>query len=214
MCCCRKLKQTSMVIGLTGSIGTGKTTVANIFHDLGAVVIDADRIAREIVEPQMPAWQQILDAFGDKVLNPDSTINRHCLGELVFNDRLSRERLNQITHPLIREVIRKQIFLSEQTNKIIVIDAPLLIEAGLQDMTDKIIVVSASRDTQIKRLKMRNLFSDLQIETRINSQLPLEVKIEKADYIINNDGNILETTTQIKKMWEELTKNDEEKTNK
>ncbi len=201
-----------MIIGLTGSIGTGKTTAASIFNDLGAVVIDADRISREIVEPQMPSWQQILDAFGDRVLNPDSTINRHYLGELVFNDRLSMERLNQITHPIIREEVLKRI--QEQDGRIIIIDAPLLIEAGLQDMVDTIIVVTASRDTQIKRLKMRNLFSDLQIETRINSQLPLGIKIEQADYIIDNDGNILETTRQIKKIWEELTKNDEEKTNK
>ncbi len=201
-----------MIIGLTGSIGTGKTTAASIFNDLGAVVIDADRISREIVEPQMPSWQQILDAFGDRVLNPDSTINRHYLGELVFNDRLSMERLNQITHPIIREEVLKRI--QEQDGRIIIIDAPLLIEAGLQDMVDTIIVVTASRDTQIKRLKMRNLFSDLQIETRINSQLPLGIKIEQADYIIDNDGNILETTRQIKKIWEELIKNDEEKTNK
>ncbi len=212
MCCCKKLNKRSRVIGLTGSIGTGKTTAANMFKELGAVVIDADKIAREIVEPQMPAWQHLIDTFGDRVLNPDLTINRCYLGELVFNDRLSLERLNQITHPLIREEICKQI--QEQTGEMVIIDAPLLIETGLQEIVDKIIVVTASRDTQIKRLKMRNLFSDLQIETRIDSQLPLEAKIEKADYIINNNGSILETTIQIKKIWEELTKNDEEKTNK
>ncbi|MFH1860912.1 MAG: dephospho-CoA kinase [bacterium] len=191
-----------MIIGLTGSIGTGKTTAANIFKELGAVIIDADKIAREIVEPQMPAWQQIIDAFGDKALNPDSTINRHYLGELIFNDRLSRERLNQITHPLIREEIDKQI--QEQNGKIIIIDAPLLIEAGVEKIVDKIIVVVTSRDTQIKRLKMRNLLSDLQIEARLNSQLSLEDKIEKADYIVDNDGSIFDTTRQIRKIWEEL----------
>ncbi|MBI4778609.1 dephospho-CoA kinase [Candidatus Desantisbacteria bacterium] len=210
MCC--KLSQKPIIIGLTGSIGTGKTTVAGIFRDLGAAIINADKIARGIVEPQMPAWQQIIDAFGEKVLNIDSTINRHYLGELVFNDRLSLERLNRITHPLINEEIQKQI--QEQNDKIIIIDAPLLIEAGVEKIVDKIIVVTTSRDTQIKRLRIRDLFSDLQIEARLNSQLPLEAKIEKADYIIDNDGNTLETIRQIKKIWEELAKDDEEKTNK
>ncbi|MBU0702138.1 dephospho-CoA kinase [bacterium] len=191
-----------MIIGLTGSIGCGKTTAANIFKELGAVIIDADKIAREIVEPQMLAWQQIIDAFGDEALNPDLTINRHYMGELIFNDRLSRERLNQITHPLIREEIDKQI--QEQNGKIIIIDAPLLIEAGVEKIADRIIVVITSRDTQIRRLKMRNLFSDFQIEARLNSQLSLEDKIKKADYIIDNDGSIIETTRQIKKIWEEL----------
>ena len=191
-----------MIIGLTGSIGCGKTTAANIFKELGAVIIDADKIAREIVEPQMLAWQQIIDAFGDEALNPDLTINRHYMGELIFNDRLSRESLNQITHPLIREEIDKQI--QEQNGKIIIIDAPLLIEAGVEKIADRIIVVITSRDTQIRRLKMRNLFSDFQIEARLNSQLSLEDKIKKADYIIDNDGSIIETTRQIKKIWEEL----------
>jgi dephospho-CoA kinase len=187
-----------------------------MFKDLGAVIIDADKISREIVKPQMPAWQQLIDAFGKDVLNPDSTINRHYLGELVFNDRLSMknmERLNQITHPLIREEIYKQI--QQQTNnKIIIIDAPLLIETGMQEIVDKIIVVTVSYDIQIKRLKIRNLFSDLQIESRINSQLPLDTKIEKADYIIDNNSSILETNRQIKKIWGELLKNDEKKINK
>jgi dephospho-CoA kinase len=213
---CSPPNKKSIVIGLTGSIGTGKTTVAGMFKDLGAVIIDADKISREIVKPQMPAWQQLIDAFGKDVLNPDSTINRHYLGELAFNDRLSMknmERLNQITHPPIREEIYKQI--QQQTNnKIIIIDAPLLIETGMQEIVDKIIVVTVSYDIQIKRLKIRNLFSDLQIESRINSQLPLDTKIEKADYIIDNNSSILETNRQIKKIWGELLKNDEKKINK
>lgn len=201
-----------MIIGLTGSIGTGKTTAASIFKKFGAAIIDADEIARGIVKPQMPAWQEIINAFGEKVQSPDLTINRKYLGELIFNDTVSRERLNQITHPLIKEEIHKQI--QEQNNKIVIIDAPLLIEAGVHSIVDKIIVVIASRDTQIKRLKLRNFLSDLQIEARLDSQLPLENKIEKADYIIDNNGNILETTKQIKRIWEELIKYDEEKTSK
>ncbi|MFH1097898.1 MAG: dephospho-CoA kinase [Candidatus Desantisbacteria bacterium] len=201
-----------MIIGLTGSIGTGKTTAANLFKELGAAIIDVDEIARWIVKPQMLAWQEIINAFGDNVQNPDLTINRQYLGELIFNDMASREMLNQITHPLILEEIDKQI--QEQNNKIVIIDAPLLIEAGVHLIVNKIIVVIASRDTQIKRLKLRNFLSDLQIEARLNSQLPLENKIEKADYIINNNGNILETIRQIKRIWEELIKHDEEKTSK
>lgn len=201
-----------MIIGLTGGMGTGKTTAANMFKELGAVIIDADEIARGIVKPQMPAWQQLIDTFGDKVLNSDSTINRVWLGELIFNDRLSRERLNRITHPLIREEIRKQI--QEQNDKMIIIDAPLLIETGVQKIVELIIVVITSRDTQINRLRLRNHFTDLQIEARIKSQLSLEAKIKKADYIIDNNGNILETNRQIKRIWEELVKNDKEKTSK
>ncbi|OIP40986.1 dephospho-CoA kinase [Candidatus Desantisbacteria bacterium CG2_30_40_21] len=201
-----------MIIGLTGSIGTGKTTTANIFKELGAVIIDADEIAKGIVKPQSLAWQEIINTFGNIVCNSDLTINRQYLGELIFNDTASRERLNQITHPLILEEINKQI--QEQNNKIIIIDAPLLIEAGVHWIVDKIIVVITTRDTQIKRLKLRNFLSDLQIEARRDSQLPLEIKIERADYIVDNNGNILETTKQIKRIWEELIKHDETKTSK
>jgi len=201
-----------MIIGLTGSIGTGKTTTANIFKELGAVIIDADEIAKGIVKPQSLAWQEIINTFGNIVCNSDLTINRQYLGELIFNDTASRERLNQITHPLILEEINKQI--QAQNNKIIIIDAPLLIEAGVHWIVDKIIVVITTRDTQIKRLKLRNFLSDLQIEARRDSQLPLEIKIERADYIVDNNGNILETTKQIKRIWEELIKHDETKTSK
>jgi len=201
-----------MIIGLTGSIGTGKTTTANIFKELGAVIIDADEIAKGIVKPQSLAWQEIINTFGNIVCNSDLTINRQYLGELIFNDTASRERLNQITHPLILEEINKQI--QEQNNKIIIIDAPLLIEAGVHWIVDKIIVVITTRDTQIKRLKLRNFLSDLQIEARRDSQLPLEIKSERADYIVDNNGNILETTKQIKRIWEELIKHDETKTSK
>ncbi len=201
-----------MIIGLTGSIGCGKTTAANIFKELGAAIIDADEIAREIVKPQSLAWQEIINTFGEKVLYPDLTINRQYLGELIFNDMAARGRLNQITHPRIKEEINKQI--QEQNNKIVIIDAPLLIEAGVHSIVDKIIVVVASRDTQINRLKLRNFLSDLQIKARLDSQLPLENKIEKADYIIDNNDSILETIGQIKRIWEELIKHDEEKTSK
>ncbi|MBI4752952.1 dephospho-CoA kinase [Candidatus Desantisbacteria bacterium] len=164
------------------------------------------------MSPQSLAWQEIINTFGDIVLNPDLTINRQYLGELIFSDTASREKLNQITHPLILKEIAKQI--QENNNKIVIIDAPLLIEAGMQSIVDKIIVVRTSRITQIKRLELRDHRTDLQIRARIDSQISLEIKIEKADYIIDNNDGILETNGQIKRIWEELIKHDEEKTSK
>jgi dephospho-CoA kinase len=147
-----------ILVGVTGGVATGKTTVATMFRRYGAVVIDADELAREVVKPGKPAWRQIVRTFGRQILNPDRTINRHALGAIVFHDKKKLRRLEGIIHP---RVAREQERLTRQASRsnpkaVVVYDVPLLFEAGIDKRVDKIAVVTADRDTQIARLKKRN----------------------------------------------------------
>jgi dephospho-CoA kinase len=195
-----------IVVGLTGGVGTGKSTVAKMLKQSGAVVIDADELAREVVKPGKPAWREIVDRFGKSVLNPDRTINRRVLGAIVFGNRAKLRRLERIIHP---RVSREQARLTKQAvrkdpDAIVIYDVPLLFEAGADKRVDKIIVVAADRETQIARLKNRNGFTRGEAIRRINSQMPLAKKIEQADHVLNGTLPRRLLHKQVGHLWKSL----------
>ncbi|MGB9802763.1 dephospho-CoA kinase [Desulfofundulus sp.] len=194
-----------MIAGLTGSIATGKSTVAKLFQELGAYVIDFDVLAHETMRPGLKAWREIVEFFGTEILNPDQTINRKKLGSLVFEDPEKLARLNQIVHPAVFEEDRKitaQI-LARDPGALIIKEIPLLIEAGAGHLVEKIIVVHASPGVQLQRLLDRGLNRDEALK-RINAQAPLSEKMKWADFVIYNDGDLEETRKQVEKVYQQL----------
>lgn len=194
----------AVVAGLTGGIGTGKSTVSAIFKRLGACIIDADELARKAVRKGTPAWKKVKDLFGEDVLDPGGTINRMRLGEIVFGDEQKRKRLEQIIHPEVFKKIKRQKeeILKEDREAIIICDIPLLIESGYYMEVGKVILVYAGEKEQLSRLADK--FSPEDALKRIRSQMPLHEKKRYADYIIDNSGSIGETEAQCKKIYEEL----------
>lgn len=200
-----KLKHTQMkVIGLTGNIACGKSVVANMFRELGASIIDADQVARLVVEPGQPAWEGIVERFGEWVLNPDRTINRSRLGEIVFRDVEKREELNRITHPRIIEKIRELIEKHRKEGaEIVIVEATLIVEkGGMKPIISDLIVVTADEETQTSRLTQRVGLSREEALLRIKSQMPISEKVKHATYVIDNSGDLEETRNQVKKVWE------------
>ncbi|MEW6619166.1 MAG: dephospho-CoA kinase [bacterium] len=196
----------NLIVGLTGGFATGKTTVTKIFQSLGAVIIDADKIAREVVAPNSPVWQNLKEYFGAKILNKDLTLNRTRLADLAFNNETYLRKLNEITHPPIIQKIKEEIERIQNTtpNKIIIINAPLLIEANMVSLVNKIIVVTASEATQIKRgMKRDNLEID-GAKKRIFAQLPLSEKVRLTDFVIDTDCSKKRVAEKVKMVWEEL----------
>lgn len=194
------------IIGLTGNIASGKSTVASILKNLGASIIDADQIARDVVGKGKPALQKIADHFGTEVLKSDGTLNREVLGSIVFNDEDKREILNSIIHPeILREISTLIDKYRSEGKDIVIIEAALIVEREkLKQMIDKLIVVNTSEKTQMERLMRRNDYSAKQAQARINSQMPAEQKIKHADYIINNDSDLEHLSNQTKEIWDEL----------
>lgn len=177
-----------LLIGLTGGVATGKSTVAKLFKACGAEVIDADALARQVVQPGKPAWRDIVRLYGEQVLEPDRTLNRPALARIVFRDPRKLRTLSRIIHPrvareqsrLTRDIARKD------PHAIIVYDVPLLFEASVDKRVDRIIVVSADRETQIARLQRRNCLMRTEALQRIRSQMPLASKIKQADHVIDS----------------------------
>lgn len=191
------------IIGLTGSWGTGKTAVAKILQRLGAEVIDADKIAHQVIRPDNAVYQKIVSVFGKSILrNNSKAIDRKKLGKIAFADKISIERLNKIVHPEIIKNIEAQ--LRKAKAKIVVLDAPLLIETGLCSIVDKLIVVKLDKEEQINRLRHKTGLNRIQILKRILYQLPLRYKIEKADFVIDNNGTRNNTYKQVKAVWKKL----------
>jgi dephospho-CoA kinase len=191
-----------VVLGLTGGIATGKSTVAKMFKRCGAIVIDADQLAREVVRPGKPAWHEIVKVFGDEVVNPNKSINRHALGEIVFNDRRKLKRLERIIHP---RVAREQQRLVRQIAKrspdaVVVYEVPLLFESGAHSRVDKIIVVTADRQTQIARLERRNGFTRSEALRRIKHQMPLIQKVRRADVVLDGTKDKALMTHQVRQL--------------
>jgi dephospho-CoA kinase len=197
-----------IIAGITGTIGTGKSTAAAMFGELGAFIIDADKLAREAVEPGKPAWQGIIDYFGQDILNSDQTVNRQMLADIVFRERGKLQKLNSIVHP---EVLREDQRLVEERKSadpegLIVKDIPLLLEMGpdvAKLLVDKIIVVYASAEVQLKRLIARGI-EEADARSRIKTQIPVQDKTQFADFVINNDGTLEETRLQVKKIYARL----------
>lgn len=179
-----------ILVGLTGGVATGKSTVAKMFKQCGAVVIDADELAHEVVKPGKPAWREIVGLFGKAVLNQDRSLNRQALGSIVFRSPKKRRQLEHIIHP---RVAREQARLTKQAARtdptaVVIYDVPLLFEAGIDKRVDKTLVVTADRETQLARLKIRNGLSRVEAIRRIRSQMPLSKKVRLANIVI--DGTL------------------------
>lgn len=194
-----------MIIGLTGSIASGKSTVANMLKEYGLPIVDADLVARLVVEPGTPTLQKIVAVFGEDILTEDGAMNRQKVGSIIFHDEEKRKALNAIIHPAIRqEMLRQRDEYLENGEKTVVMDIPLLFESKLQHFVEKILVVSVTEQTQLKRLMERNQLSEEEAKARISSQLPLIVKEQGADAVIFNNGTIEETKEQLEiilKKW-------------
>jgi len=196
-----------IIVGLTGSVGTGKSTVTNFFRELGAYIIDWDELAREVTRPHLRAWKEIVEYFGKDFLNEDLTINRQKLAEIVFSDREKVAKLNQIVHPEVfkeDERITNEI-KSLDPDALIIKDIPLLFELTRPIFMDKVVVVSASEQTQLRRLEEKGMSRE-DAQNRIKSQLPLEEKIKSADFVINNDGPLEVTKKQVEEIYSLLRK--------
>ncbi len=193
-----------MIIGLTGSIASGKSTVSRMLKELGYPIVDADLVARQVVEPDSETLQKINEAFDASVILPDGTLDRKKVGDLIFNDPESRKRLNDIIHPAIRkEMLRQRAAYVAEGHQVVIMDIPLLFESQLQHLADKILVVSVTEENQLKRLIKRNGLSENEAAARISSQLPMTVKEAGADAIIYNNGSIEETKWQLNRILEE-----------
>jgi dephospho-CoA kinase len=187
-----------MIIGLTGGIASGKSTASQILQAKGIPVVDADKIAREVVEPGKEAYEKVVAFFGSEILREDKTINRPRLGEIIFNDKEKRSRLNEIVHPSIRaEMKRQAIFYIENGFSLVVLDIPLLFESKLTHMVEQTWLIYADPEVQLKRLMMRDGFSETQAISRINSQMPIDEKRELADVVIENNGSMAELEEKL-----------------
>ncbi len=195
-----------ILIGLTGGVATGKSTVAKMFKKCGAVVIDADVLAREVVQPGKPAWRDIVQTFGTGLLNSDRTINRRALGSIVFSQPAKRRRLERIIHP---RVAREQQRLTRQaarkdSDAVVIYDVPLLFEAGIDKRVGKIVVVTADRETQIARISKRNGLSRSEALQRIRSQMPMSRKCRRADFVLDGAKDKRRLKKDVSKIYKDL----------
>ena len=193
-------------VGLTGGIASGKSTVSEAFARLGAKVLDADKVAREVVLPGQPAWVKLQQAFGPEFFLPEGEVNRSKLRKLVFADPEQRGKLNAIVHPeVMKEINRRfeQLTTSAQ-NAVVVVDVPLLLEVKVAHRFDRVIVVYVTESVQIKRLRQRDGLSLAEARRALSTQMALNKKVEYADYVIDNSGTLVETQAHVDKVWQEL----------
>lgn len=192
-----------MIIGLTGTFGTGKTFVASIFKGLGAKIIDADVMARKTYRIGRIAYKEILRSFGSGILDTDNDIDRKKLASVVFSNRKKLDRLNRIVHPQVIKEIKNEIKRLKK-KEVLIIDAPLLVEANVTGLVDKLIVVKASKANQIKRCRKKFHINKEDILKRIKRQIPLERKIKLADFVIDNSGTKSDTRKQVVEIWRKI----------
>ncbi|GGC79975.1 dephospho-CoA kinase [Enterococcus wangshanyuanii] len=193
-----------MILGLTGGIATGKSTVVEIFKEAGFPIVDADVIAREVVEPGTRGLQAIVDAFGPEILFSDGSLDRKKLGKLIFSDKQKRDHLNHVLSPFLRAAILEDIDRKKNMSSLVIVDIPLLYEGGYDAVVDQVAVVYIPEEVQLSRLMERDNLSSLEAAQRIDSQMPIEEKKRRADLIFDNQKTVEETKKQVKK-W--LSKN-------
>ncbi len=195
-----------LLVGLTGSIATGKSTVSRMFAHLGARVLDADLLAREVVMPGQPAYLKIVEEFGQGVVQEDGTLDRKALGAIVFAEPARRKRLEEITHPAI--AARQQRILSvldeEAFEGIVIWDVALLFETGGVAKMDRVVVVATDPETELTRLMARDGMAEADCRARIASQMPVAEKAKRAHYVIDNSGDRVQTERQVKGVYEAL----------
>ena len=190
------------VLGLTGGIGSGKSLVDAIFRELGAEVIDADLLAREVVEPGQPALQEIVSSFGTDILLPDGRLDRAKLGATIFTDASARERLNAITHPRIRQQMAEEVAARAGRPGLLILDIPLLYENGRAAEVERVVVVWVDQATQIRRLMARDHLLAEQARQRIDAQMSLDEKRARADDVIDNSGSRETTRRQVERLYD------------
>ena len=200
----------TIVYGLTGGIACGKSTIADFFRELGAVIIDADQISRDVVTPGTKGYTQVCDAFGADILDSNKELDRSKLGALVFADKAVRKRLESIMHPLISEESLRRIHAAKTARTpLIVYEAALLVEAGRASDFRPLIVVWCSPDQQIKRIMARDGISDVAAQQRLDSQMPVLEKIEYADIVIENTGDQDSLKGAVTNIWSDVTRNEQ-----
>jgi dephospho-CoA kinase len=194
-----------LTVGLTGGIGSGKSAVTALLASYGAAVVDADKVAREVVEPGTDGLAAVVEEFGRDVLNPDGTLDRAALGKQVFADKAALARLNAIVHPRVGERTAELMKQAEASGvPVLVHDVPLLVENGLAPLYDAVVVVAASPETQRDRLvRLRGMTSE-EAQARIDAQAPLADKLAAATHVIHNDGPLEELEPQVRAVWEAL----------
>jgi dephospho-CoA kinase len=194
------------VIGLTGGIGAGKSTVTQMLEKLGAAVIDADKVGHQIYLPDLPAWREIVTTFGQGILDADRTINRQALGKIVFADPEALRTLNRIVHPKMYERMAELIaeLRAHGGMQAIVVEAAVLIEANWMSLVDQVWVVVASEAVVVDRLAKQRSLSPDQVRTRIAAQLPNDERLKHAQVVIRNDGSLEEVRTAIQQAWDQL----------
>ncbi|MEE9325506.1 MAG: dephospho-CoA kinase [Dehalococcoidia bacterium] len=192
-----------IVIGLTGGIGSGKTTVSQILSNMGAVVLDADKIGHELYSPHTETWHLVVGAFGEDILQPSGEIDRRKLGKVVFSDPRALARLNRIMHPRMYDIVKEKIEdEGRKGTKVMVVEAAILLEAHWTPLVDQVWVVQAPEDVVIQRLRDKNGFSEEQARNRIRSQLSPQERAKQADVIINNDGDLSAVRSNVEALWE------------
>jgi dephospho-CoA kinase len=195
-----------LAVGLTGGVASGKTTVAQILKEEGAILLDVDQIARELVEPQSPVWAEVIKAFGTDILDEDGCILRKKLAALVFSDPHRRKRLNEILHPAIRKEVARRLKEIGRRNPeaVVIVDAALLVETGDYREMDRLIVVTSTETQQLERLRQRDGASPEQALAILTSQMRTEEKVKVADFVIHNEGSLEETKKRTREIFREL----------
>ncbi|EHV5202402.1 dephospho-CoA kinase [Listeria monocytogenes] len=195
-------------IGLTGSVATGKSTVSNMIQQAGIPLVDADIAARKVVEPGTEGLKEIVAYFGEEILLADGTLDRAKLGEIIFKDKKKREKLNEITHPLVKDYMleaRERFFRAGE--ELVFFDIPLLFESHLESLVDQIVVVWTTPETELKRLMERNNLTKEDALRRIESQMGIDEKARKADFVIDNNESLEKTQKQVYTFIERFVKN-------
>ncbi|MCL6453326.1 MAG: dephospho-CoA kinase [Alicyclobacillus sp.] len=195
-----------MIVGLTGGIATGKSTVTRILRGLGAYVVDADVWARRVVEPGSDGLRQVVAAFGPDILQPDGSLDRRALGRRVFADDTARARLNEIIHPLVRAGMKAETaaYRAEHLERPVVWDVPLLFEGETQRLVDTTVLVYVPEHVQLARLMARDGCSEADAWARIRAQMPIDEKRRRAAYVIDNSGELADTRRQVEVLWQTL----------
>ena len=192
-------------IGLTGGIASGKSTVSDMLRELGAIIIDTDRIAREVTTPGSPALLELNRRYGPEILNEDGSLRRDAVGRIVFNDPVERKWLERLLHPLIR--VRAEKLATEAAaagHRIVVFDVPLLFETGWNAWVDEVWTVYVPVDLQRRRLQRRDGYTESEIDSRLASQWPIDHKAERSDRVIDNSATLADTRRQVESFWRDL----------